>query len=186
MANIAANFWGYVRGAFTHDNLLRWVRNPATLVSVGAPTIIATSLWNFLASSTGSYAVLARTPEVCALLEHRTQLYTMLVACAFCVFQVLLWSFFGGAQEGTERVPRTGWRNTIVIVLSGLLLWTIFSGTLMSESVIAMYRVGACEYGVPSPTDIPPLASPITQMRIFILVLVLFASARNGKHAPAE
>jgi hypothetical protein len=185
MANVVENLSSYGRSVFTHDTLLRWVSNPATLVTVGAPILIDTSIWKFLASSTGSYAVLARTPDVCALLEHRTQLYTMLVACAFCIFQVLLWSFFGGAAEGTEEKKRAGWRHTIAIVLGIILIWTIFSGRLMSEDVVAMYKLGACQQGVPSPMEFPPLASPITQMRIFIVFLLLFASARNGEHAPA-
>jgi hypothetical protein len=185
MPQFIITLWSYASGPFTHSNLLRWVRNPATLVTIGAPIVIDTCLWNFLAVSTGSYANLARSPDVCALLEHRTQLYTMLVASAFCIFQALLWSLFGAGQEDNNSKPRSPWRTTVVIFLSCALLWAVFSGTLMSENVVALYKVGACEHGVPSPMDIPPLSSPITWLRIFIAVLVLFASAPNGKHARA-
>lgn len=183
MSTLFQNLFGQVRNSFSHESLQRWVTNPATLVTVGAPIIIDTCLWNFVATSSGNYANLAKTPDVCALLEHRTQLYTMLVASAFCVFQALLWSFFGGKQDGTEVKPRSPWATTVVIILCCALVWAIFSGTLMSENVVALYKAGACEHGVPSPMEFPPLSSPITWLRIFILFLILFAGSPNGKHA---
>jgi hypothetical protein len=173
--------WG-----LSHDTIMAWLLSPAVLVTICAPILIDTSLWFFLAASPGGdYAQLARTPSVCALLEHRTQLYTMLIAFAFCTMQIFAPGAGDIAQNRQEiRQSKFRLKHTIFAVLVVCVTFAIFGGHLMSETVVGLYKAGACEQGVASPLQMPPLTSPVTWLRVFILVVAFFTALSESRRAP--
>jgi hypothetical protein len=173
----------FKRRIFTHENVRRWLFNPATLVTIAGPTISDVCLWFFVASSAGQYAVLAKNPNVCALIEHRTQLYTLVVAYCFCVIE-LIFGVWGGTS--IKKRNASTWRTTLTFCLGGIILFGALGGYLMSENVVDMYRHGSCALGIPSPGDMPPLRSPITWLRILVLLLVLVATTLERASPPPE
>lgn len=81
---------GRSRASFWHRHLLAWITNPATLITVLAPVTISVCVAYFISSNDhGTYRNLIKEPNTCALLEHRTNLYTLIVASAFLIFELV-------------------------------------------------------------------------------------------------
>jgi hypothetical protein len=105
----------------------------------------------------------------------------MLVAFAFCVIQVFDVKL--RATGEARQQMRFGWPHTLLLILIAAVLIGVFGGYLMSEPVVDMYKAGYCEQGVSSPFQVPPLSSPITWLRAFILIVVFFSTVAE---APRE
>jgi hypothetical protein len=149
-------------------------------VSAGAPILVSLCLALFLSSSEpspGSYAELAKSAKNCALLEHRTQLCVLIVALGFCILQVWkgpLLSMVAAADEPSERGP--GWPMTLTLILVFVFGFFFLHGELMTERVVDLYRDGNCSLGKVSALEFPPLWSPITWLRVIIIVVAFLSS----------
>ena len=174
-----------VRGALSQDALTRWALNPATLITVLGPALADVCLWFFIATSNGKMATLTKSPEVCALLEHRTQLYTMVIAYGFCVIELIFGPLAPVSRSGLRK-DRPSWGMAAIIII-GIIIGALgFGGYLMSERVIELYQSGACLRGVPSPDDPPPLASPITWIRALIVIVLFIATLTEQRGSNSE
>lgn len=173
------------RVALSLDAFTRWAVNPATLVTILGPALADISLWFFVATSTGKMAALTKSPDVCALLEHRTQFYTMIVAYGFFVIELIFGSQ-GPIARAASRRHRPNWGAAAILSIGFGIGIFVFGGYMMSERVIEMYRAGACLSGVPSPVDPPPLGSPITWIRALIVIVLALAMFTEPRETTSE
>src|ERR1700733_12315489 len=156
--------------------VLRSALNPATLVTAGAPWLIAVAQAFYVANKAGGYADLINQPRVCGLLEHRTQLYTLIVAYFFYLFIVIrICVASGKTTSGSWNYYRLETHKHIVVILIAFLAtsiytgWFILGGHVMTRSLIDIYaNLESCREGTITATEFPPLSSPITWLRIFV------------------
>ncbi len=157
-------------------SIIRALFNPATLLTFFAPPLIAVTEAFFRTDVGPRYLSVVQQEEVCGLLDHRTQLYTLIVAFAFFLLQT-------GAVAGKRLVtvpgninlekikhdPFVGWYIVTMFLISVAFFVCMFSGRFMTPQIVDMYAaLPTCVMKHVGQFGMPPLSSPITIFRAVI------------------
>jgi hypothetical protein len=160
-------------------------------MALGAPTVLAIAESFFLANETGPYKDALANPNVCALLELRTQLYTLVIVYFFFAVQFVEMTLLQvKTSEGGWHWPRLKEHKhyghcLALFVIVSLGLWYLFAnGLLMTSGALDSYRaLRSCSSFHVSSYEFPPLDTWITISRFGVGIMAFVITYLDRRHA---
>lgn len=161
--------------------------NPATIITLIAPLLIIVSEAFFRSNSSELYIRILKTKEVCGLLDHRTQMYTLIVAYFFFLLQTGEIVFrrlrtTSGTIDLRKKEAFPGYCALTMLVSVVAFFWLMLTGHFMTSDVVEQYsNLPGCVGGNVGTMQMPPLTSPITIFRVgtgFLAALISYLDIR--------
>jgi len=164
--------------------------NPSSIVAVAAPTILSIVELFFLINDSGPYNKALIDPNVCALLEHRTQLYTLVVAYFFFTLQF-------SNMVHRQIVTRNGsweWKRAkdhshlghctaLFAALTISLGYLFLSGRMMTTTGLDAYRsLKSCTHHQIYAVELPPLDAWVTICRFLVAIIAFSVTLLDRRH----